>query len=176
MIIQNISPRRGLTQWGRDKMAAIFRTTFSNRFSWMKKDEFRLRFHWFFFPEGPINNIPALAQIVAWCRSGDKPLSEPMMVNLLTHICVIRPQWVNVGFDPRAGALRLSPWLTIDTWKQTTEYSRRLPIRGRIAHASWTCFNPCHWMHQRELEVVIVRRNNASCFMDTQWDWQWQDL
>ena len=32
---------------------------------------------------------------MAWRRSGDKPLSEPMMVNLLTHICVTRPQWVN---------------------------------------------------------------------------------
>ena len=29
-----------------------------------------------------------------WRRTGAKPLSEPMMVNLLTHICVIRPQWV----------------------------------------------------------------------------------
>ena len=28
-------------------------------------------------------------------RPGDKPLSEPMMVSLLTHICVTRPQWVN---------------------------------------------------------------------------------
>ena len=26
----------GLTHWGRDKMAAIFQTTFSNTFSWMK--------------------------------------------------------------------------------------------------------------------------------------------
>ena len=31
---------------------------------------------------------------MAWCRPGDKPLSEPMMVRLLTHICVTRPQWV----------------------------------------------------------------------------------
>ena len=31
---------------------------------------------------------------MAWRRSGDKPLSEPMMVNLLTNICVTRPQWV----------------------------------------------------------------------------------
>ena len=31
---------------------------------------------------------------MAWRRSGDKPLSEPMMVRLLTHICVTRPQWV----------------------------------------------------------------------------------
>ena len=34
-----------LTHWGRDKMAAIFQTTFSNVFSWMKMYEFRLRFH-----------------------------------------------------------------------------------------------------------------------------------
>ena len=47
-----------------------------------------------FVPKGPINNIPALVQIMAWRRSGDKPLSEPMMVSLLTHICVTRPQWV----------------------------------------------------------------------------------
>ena len=43
----------------------------------------------------PINNILALVQIMAWRRPGDKPLSEPMMVKLMTHICVTRPQWVN---------------------------------------------------------------------------------
>ena len=51
-----------------------------------------------FVPKGPINNNPALVQIMAWRRSGDKPLSEPMMVSLLTHICVTRPQWVNDWF------------------------------------------------------------------------------
>ena len=48
-----------------------------------------------FVPKGSINNIPALVQIMAWRLPGDKPLSEPMMVNLSTHICVTRPQWVN---------------------------------------------------------------------------------
>ena len=47
-----------------------------------------------FVPKGPINNIPALAQIKAWRWPGDKPLSEPVMVSLLTHICVTWPQWV----------------------------------------------------------------------------------
>ena len=42
----------------------------------------------------PINNTPSLVQIMAWRRPGDKPLSEPMMVSLTTHICVTRPQWV----------------------------------------------------------------------------------
>ena len=45
-----------------------------------------------FDPKGPINNIPALVQIMAWRRPGDKPLSEPMVVSLPTHICVAWPQ------------------------------------------------------------------------------------
>ena len=52
-----------------------------------------------FVPKVPINNISSLVQIMAWRRPGDKPLSEPIMVCLLTHICVTRPQWVN-GFSP----------------------------------------------------------------------------
>ena len=35
-----------------------------------------------FVPKGPINNIPALVQIMAWRRPGDKPLFEPLMANL----------------------------------------------------------------------------------------------
>ena len=31
-----------------------------------------------FVPKGPIDNIPALVRIMAWRRTGDKPLSEPM--------------------------------------------------------------------------------------------------
>ena len=41
-----------------------------------------------------INNIPALIQIMAWRRPGDKPLCEPMMVRIPTHLCVTQPQWV----------------------------------------------------------------------------------
>ena len=50
-----------------------------------------------FVPNGPIKNIPALVQIMALRRPGDKPLSEPMMVSLQTHICVTRPQWVKMS-------------------------------------------------------------------------------
>ena len=50
-----------------------------------------------FVPKGLINNIPSLVQIMAWRPTGDKPLSEPMMVCLPTHICVTRPQLVKTG-------------------------------------------------------------------------------
>ena len=43
---------------------------------------------------GPIDNIPAVVQIMAWRRPGDKPLSEQMIVSLPTHICLTRLQWV----------------------------------------------------------------------------------
>ena len=48
-----------------------------------------------FVPKSQINTILALVQIMACRWPGDKPLSEPMIVLLLTHICVTRPQWVN---------------------------------------------------------------------------------
>ena len=81
-----------VTHWRRDKMDAISQTTFSNEFSWMKMIEFRLKLHWSLFP---INNIPALLQIMAWRHPGDKSLSEPIRVSLTTNICVARPQWVD---------------------------------------------------------------------------------
>ena len=34
---------------------------------------------------------------MAWCVVGARPLSEPMMVRLPTHICVTRPQWVDTS-------------------------------------------------------------------------------
>ena len=35
-----------------------------------------------FVPKFPINNNPALVQIMAWCIPGTKPLSEPMMAHI----------------------------------------------------------------------------------------------
>ena len=51
----------------------------------MKMFEFRL-ISLEFISKGLINNITAMVQIMAWSRLGDKPLSEPMMVSLPTHI------------------------------------------------------------------------------------------
>ena len=54
-----------------------------------------------FVPRGPINKIRALVQIMAWRRSGDKPLSESVMASSPTHICVTRPQWVKTQRNQR---------------------------------------------------------------------------
>ena len=77
-------------QNGRHFADDIFNCIFLNENVWIP-----IRISLKFVPKGQINNIPALVQIIAWRRPGDKPLSEPMMVSLPTHICVTRPQWVN---------------------------------------------------------------------------------
>ena len=87
-------PVDALTHWGRDKMDAISQTTLSNAFFVNENVRIFIEISLKFVPKGPVNNIPALVQIMAWRRPGDKPLSEPMMGCLPTHICVTRPQWV----------------------------------------------------------------------------------
>ena len=42
-------PYLNLTHWGRDKMTAFSQTIFPNAFPWMRKYEFRLKFHWSLF-------------------------------------------------------------------------------------------------------------------------------
>ena len=80
----------------------IFKCIFLNETIWIS-----IQISLKFVPMGPINNISALVQIMS-CWWGDKPLFEPMMVSLLMHICVTRPQWVknkNIrrhGIDPTA--------------------------------------------------------------------------
>ena len=85
-----------LTHWGRDKMAATLAdNTLKHKFV-NENILISIKISLKFVSKGPINNIPALVQIMAWRWPGDKPLSEPMMVRLLTHICITRPQWVKL--------------------------------------------------------------------------------
>ena len=80
--------------WGRDKITAISQTKFSNAFPWIKNIPISLKISLKFVAKVPINIIPAMAQIMAWRQPGDKPLFEPIMVSILMHICITRPQWV----------------------------------------------------------------------------------
>ena len=110
-------------------MAAILQTLFSNAFSWMKMYEFRLRFHWSLFLK---LELTALVQIMAWHRPGlvgAKPLSEPMIVSLLTHICVTWPQWVNslapVRFEWNSREVIFKLISVIDSWITSCEIALR---------------------------------------------------
>ena len=92
--LNTLRPRRNEQQLADD----IFRCIFFNENAWIP-----IKISLKFVLKGPINNIPALVRIMAWRRPGDKPLSEPMMVRLPTHICVTRPQWIK-GLGPSVTA------------------------------------------------------------------------
>ena len=78
-----------LTQDGRHFADDIFTCIFFNENCCIL-----IKFSLKYVCKGPIDNNWALVQIMAWRRLGDKPLSEPIMIYLPTHICVTRPQWV----------------------------------------------------------------------------------
>ena len=83
-----VSQSNGTEQcWGWDKMAAIFQRTFSNTFSWMKMNEFQLKFHWSLFPRVKLTIFKHWFRL--WLGA-----DQAMMVSLLMHICVTWPQWV----------------------------------------------------------------------------------
>ena len=86
VLLNTLRPRQN----GRHLADDIFKCFFLNENVW-----FPIKISLKFVPKGLINKSPALVLIMAWRRPGDKPLSEPMLVRSLTHICVTRPQWVN---------------------------------------------------------------------------------
>ena len=83
--VNTLNPRQN----GRHFSDDIFKWIFLNENVWIA-----LKISLKFISKVQINNILALVQMMAWHRPGDKPLSEPMMFSLLTHICVSRHQWV----------------------------------------------------------------------------------
>ena len=62
-----------------DKMSAISQTTFPNAFSWMKSFVFWFKCHLKFVSKCPVDNKWVLIEVMAWRRTGNTPLSEPML-------------------------------------------------------------------------------------------------
>ena len=88
---KSLRPRQN---WPSFSRGDIYKWIVVNKYTWIT-----IKMSLKFVPIGSINNIPALVQIMAWCRPADKRLSEPMMFSLLTHICITRPQHVMYPFS-----------------------------------------------------------------------------
>ena len=87
-----------------DKTAAIFQTTFSNAFSWMKMFEFRSKISLKFIPKGPINNIPSLVQVMAWRHY----LNQWWLVYWRIY--------ASLGLNELINCLSYKPWLQLFNW------------------------------------------------------------
>ena len=82
------------------------------------------------YSQGPFNNIPALLQIMSWWWPGDKPLSESMMVSLLTHICIIQPQWIKI----KAWIINYIHSFVWDIYNSLAKLPLTLTHWGRVTH------------------------------------------
>ena len=79
---------------------------------------------------------------MAWRRPGDKPLSEAMVVSLLTHICVTRPQWVKIQIK----LLTLLFIVNICNWGWQVDWYHVMSALGQFYVAIWcgNCLLKCH--------------------------------
>ena len=83
-----------LTHWGRDKMAAISQTTFSNAFSWMKMYEFRLRFHQSLLLRFELTIFQLRFRYWLGANQATSHYLNEWWPSLQTHMCITQPQWV----------------------------------------------------------------------------------
>ena len=147
--VNTLRPRQN----GRHFADDIFKCIFLNKDAWIT-----LKISLKFVPKVPINNIPALVQIMAWRRPGDKPLSQPMMVSLLTHICVTRPQWVKAHqtkhipkFKEKIWGHGINYFLALQAWRNNNYSGIALYNQVLIVEFS-KMTSPCHFRN-------ITRRN-----------------
>ena len=92
-----------------------------------------------------MKNIPALVLIMAWRRSGHKPLYEAMMVSLPMHICVTRPQWVKILLIHTDRCLNLDFFSAV----QPTIFNRSCLYMAQLLTSSWAwnlLIMRCPWL------------------------------
>ena len=147
--LNTLRPRQN----GRRYPDDIFKWIFLNENVWIS-----INISLKFVPRGPINNIPTLVQVMAWRRPGDKPLSEPMMVRLLLHICITRPQWVKHAASEINANLSSwiyhhdYLWLLATLCKTTNAQKQKVCITGCFNSLwlsdAWCLTTPSHYMNQ----------------------------
>ena len=141
---------------------------------WMNLASIALKF----VPKVRLNNIPALVQIMAWRRPGDKPLSEPMMGSLLTHICVTRPQWVKTS-SWVAKSLGSDSWnhqwsiIILEEWNSPLAISRSFFVVAVFITwlASWIQWGYCHWC--RMCRLLYPWTLASVCLWSSRPSWLW---
>ena len=153
--INTLRPRRNRRHFADD----IFKCIFLNESVWIP-----IKISLNCVPKSPINHIPALVQIMAWRRPGDKLLSEAMVVSLPTHICVTRPQWVKKGFVFEFMTMRRVPSaqthvdqliVTEWCWKyMTSNGSWCMGIKGEMSGT--VCVTFTWYMYIYELFIAFV--------------------
>ena len=127
-LLKTLRPRQN----GRHFTDAVFKCIFLNENVWML-----IKISLKFVPKGPINNTIALVQIMAWHRPGDEPLSEPMMIILLTHI------YVSLSLN-KLNIFQMGYSVLIDMLWQNIEEKYFHPIKYLMVQYIRYCIQPCN--------------------------------
>ena len=165
-IVNTLRPRQN----GRHFADAIFKCIFLNENAGILL-EISLKF----VPQVRINNIPALVQIKAWRRPGDKPLSEPVTVSLPTHICVTRPQWVKGIKSPARLRCRDTCKFFSKIWSSLIEVPETHFIKGLRAHNAnlvLICSSNVHEKNSDPINAkfcILTQQQLSNCDMAIVW-------
>ena len=88
---------------------------------------------------------------MAWRRSGNKPLSEPRMGSLLTHICVTRPQRVKQNFGSN-----VDMWINIQQLAHTKFNFKMSFINGGQFVSALLCYPKIpEYLMLRDLPTIL---------------------
>ena len=139
--INTLMPRRNRQYFADDVLKRIF---------FNDKVWFSITISLKFVAKGRINNVPTSVRIMAWWRQGDKPLSGPMMASFLTHICVMRPQWVNFQSEWNG----CTYWQLYIGWKlteraYTSDFTTIIAVLNAICNESWVLLILSRWLLKR---------------------------
>ena len=77
----------------------FWQTTFSNAFSWMRKHEFRLKFHWSLFLRVQLTKFQQWFRLWLGADRATSHYLKQCWPSSPTHICVTRGRWVNLPLD-----------------------------------------------------------------------------
>ena len=128
-------------------------------------------------PKVQINSIPSLVQIMAWCQPGDKPLSEPVIVSMLTHIYGTQPEWVKQVAYATASFRENMIYLTkLFALVVSIEFSSLMPrqnayhLKNKIFKAvSWLkyfAYSLPFYLHKFLMVSVLVCKLMALCCLN----------
>ena len=143
ILVNTLRPRQNGCYFADD----TFKCIFFNENAWIS-----LKISLKFVPTVQIDNIIALVQIMAWRRPGDKRLSEPMMLSLLMHICITRPQWVKAS-DISEGHNELTLSVCHVSMLITQALAWSMVIR---VYCSITAEKPIHWHTSKNISVSLI--------------------
>ena len=122
----------------------IFKPIFLNENIWIL-----IKISLKFDPKGPINSIPALVEIMAWCQTGEKPLSEPIIPPGKSSVVGGLKWWLSQGVNgPSTGRLRFgwsSIWHSSNTGSPSQQSEQTSILLGS-GHFVWPSF--LFWIHR----------------------------